>query len=49
MKNLEYLIKSGGRYIQIVLSEKEINEIRPRRVKKFDLNQLFSLSNGWTI
>jgi hypothetical protein len=49
MKNLEYLIKPGGLYIQIVLSEKETFEDRPRRIKKADLNQLFSLANGWTI
>jgi len=49
MKNLEYLIKPGGLYIQIVLSEKETCENRPRRIKKGDLNELFSLANGWTI
>ncbi len=49
IKNLEYLIKPGGLYIQIVLSEKETSQNGPRRIKKADLNQLFSSVNGWTI
>jgi len=49
MKNLEYLIKPGGLYIQLCFSEKEIRKGGPRRMKKTDLNQLFSLTNGWKI
>ena len=49
LKNLEYLIKPGGRYILICFSEKESRKGGPRRVKKSDLDQLFSLVNGWKI
>ena len=49
IKNLEYLIKPGGFYIQIVFSGKETREGGPRRVKKSDLNELFSSKNGWNI
>lgn len=49
IKNLEYLIKPGGRYIQIVLSEKHRYCEGPRRIKKSDLKELFSSANGWTI
>ncbi len=49
IKNIEYLIKPGGLYIQLCFSEKEIREGGPRRIRKTDLNQLFSSKNGWTI
>jgi hypothetical protein len=49
IKNLEYLIKPGGLYIQLCFSEKEIREVGPRRIKKSVLNELFSSTNGWTI
>jgi hypothetical protein len=49
MKNLEYLIKPGGLYIQLCFSEKETRKGGPRRIKKSDLNQLFSSTNGWRI
>ena len=49
IENLKYLIKPGGLYIQLVFNEKEIQPCRPRRIKKSDLNQLFSSANGWTI
>jgi hypothetical protein len=49
MKNLEYLIKPGGLYIQLCFSEKEIREGGPRRIKKSDLNELFSSTNNWNI
>ncbi|UJR19232.1 hypothetical protein I4U23_022361 [Adineta vaga] len=49
MENLQKLIKPGGLYIQIACCEKETRPTRPRRVKKADLNQLFSSENGWTI
>lgn len=49
VKDLEYLIKPGGLYIQLCFSEKEIREGGPRRMKKSDLEQLFSSANGWTI
>ncbi len=48
-KNVEYLIKPGGLYIQLCFSEKETFDNGPRRVKKSDLNELFSSKNGWTI
>ncbi|CAF3337906.1 unnamed protein product [Rotaria socialis] len=49
IKNLEYLIKPNGLYIQIVYSEKETRDTIPRRVKKSDLIELFSSQHGWTI
>ncbi|CAF3453677.1 unnamed protein product, partial [Rotaria sp. Silwood2] len=49
IKNLEYLIKPNGLYIQLCFSEKEIREGGPRRMKKSDLEELFSSKNGWTI
>ncbi len=49
MKNLEYLIKPGGLYIQLCFSEKEIRQGGPRRIKKSDLNELFSSANNWNI
>ncbi|CAF2737308.1 unnamed protein product [Rotaria sp. Silwood2] len=49
IKNLEYLIKPNGFYIQLCFSEKEIREGGPRRIKKSDLEELFSSKNGWTI
>lgn len=49
MKNLEYLIKPGGLYIQLCCSEKATFDRGPRRLKKVDLNELFSSKNGWTI
>ncbi|CAF1668109.1 unnamed protein product, partial [Adineta ricciae] len=49
MKNLEYLIKPGGLYIQLCASEKETYDKGPRRLKKADLCELFSSKNGWTI
>ncbi|CAF1097373.1 unnamed protein product [Adineta steineri] len=49
VKNLEYLIKPNGLYIQICFSEKETREGGPRRITKADLNQLFSADHGWTI
>jgi hypothetical protein len=49
MKNLEYLIKPGGLYIQLGFSEKETRQGGPRRVKRSDLNELFSSKTGWTI
>ncbi|CAM4782334.1 unnamed protein product [Rotaria magnacalcarata] len=49
IKNLEYLIKPNGLYIQIVYSEKETHETISRRMKKSDLNELFSSKHGWTI
>ncbi|CAF3770034.1 unnamed protein product [Rotaria sp. Silwood1] len=49
IKNLEYLIKPNGLYVQIVYSEKETREGGPRRIKKTDLEDLFSLKNGWAI
>jgi hypothetical protein len=49
VKNLEYLIKPGGLYIQIVFSEKEIRHGGPRRINKSEINQSFSSANGWTI
>jgi cyclopropane fatty-acyl-phospholipid synthase-like methyltransferase len=49
IRNLEYLIKPGGLYIQLCFSEKETREGGPRRVEKTVLNELFSLKNGWTI
>ena len=49
INNLQYLIKPGGLYIQLCCSEKETRPGRPRRIKKSDLNELFSLTNGWTI
>lgn len=49
IKNLEYLIKPNGLYIQLVYSEKEIREGGPPRIKKSDLLDLFSSENGWTI
>jgi hypothetical protein len=33
IKNLEYLIKPGGLYIQLCFSEKETREGIPRRIK----------------
>lgn len=49
IKNIEYLIKPGGLYIQLCFSEKETQFTRPRYIKKSDLNQLFSPATGWTI
>ena len=49
IKNLEYLIKPGGLYIQLCFSEKETREGGPRRIKKADLLELFSSTNGWII
>jgi 2-polyprenyl-3-methyl-5-hydroxy-6-metoxy-1,4-benzoquinol methylase len=49
IQNLEYLIKPGGLYIQIVFSEKEIRHGGPRRINKSEINQSFSSANGWTI
>jgi hypothetical protein len=49
IKNLAYLIKPGGLYIQLCFSEKEIREGGPRRIRKTDLNELFSSINGWKI
>ena len=49
IKSLEYLIKPGGLYIQLCFSEKETREGKPRRIKKTDLLELFSSTNGWTI
>ncbi|UJR24211.1 hypothetical protein I4U23_027178 [Adineta vaga] len=49
IKNLEKLIKPNGLYIQIVCSEKELQQTQPRRIRKADLNELFSLENGWKI
>ncbi|CAF3006230.1 unnamed protein product [Rotaria sp. Silwood2] len=49
IKNLEYLIKPNGLYIQYCFSEKEIREGGPRRIKKSDLEELFSSKTGWTI
>jgi len=49
MKNLEYLIKHGGLYIQLCFSEKEIRKGGPRRMKKSDLDEIFSSTNGWQI
>ncbi|CAF3828374.1 unnamed protein product [Rotaria sp. Silwood1] len=49
IKNLEYLIKPNGLYIQLCFSEKETREGGPRRIKKSDLEELFSSKNGWTI
>ena len=49
IKNLQYLIKPGGLYIQLCFSEKETREGGPRRMKRSDLEQLFSSKNGWTI
>jgi cyclopropane fatty-acyl-phospholipid synthase-like methyltransferase len=49
LKNLEYLIKPGGLYILVCFSEKEIRQGGPRRIKKSDLNELFSPKNGWKI
>jgi cyclopropane fatty-acyl-phospholipid synthase-like methyltransferase len=49
LKNLEYLIKPGGLYIQLCFSEKEKYDNGPRRMKKADLNEMFSTKNGWTI
>ncbi|CAF5026458.1 unnamed protein product [Rotaria sp. Silwood1] len=49
IKNLEYLIKPDGLYIQLCFSEKEIREGGPRRIKQSDLEELFSLKNGWII
>jgi len=48
IKNLEYLIKPGGLYIQLCFSENETREGGPRHIKKSDLNELFSAANGWT-
>jgi cyclopropane fatty-acyl-phospholipid synthase-like methyltransferase len=49
MKNLEYLIKPGGLYIQLCYSEKETFDKGPRRLTKTELNELFSSKHGWTI
>jgi len=49
IKNVEYLIKPGGLYIQLCFSEKETREGGPRRITKSDLNELFSSKTGWTI
>jgi hypothetical protein len=49
MKNLKYLIKPGGLYIQLCFSEKETRVGGPRRIKKSDLKALFSSRNGWRI
>lgn len=49
MKNLTQLIKPGGLYVQICYSEKETRPGGPRRMKKTELNELFSSANGWTI
>lgn len=49
VKNLEYLIKSGGLYIQLCFSEKETREGGPRRITKVLLNEIFSFNNGWII
>ncbi|CAF3337893.1 unnamed protein product [Rotaria socialis] len=49
IKNLEYLIKPNGLYIQIVYSEKETREGGPRRIQKSDINELFSPANGWAV
>ncbi|CAF1252250.1 unnamed protein product [Rotaria sordida] len=32
-----------------ILVKKEIHEGEPHQIKKSDLNELFSLENGWTI
>ena len=48
-KNLEYLIKPNGLYIQLCFSDKETSEGGPRRINKSELNELFSSTNGWTI
>lgn len=49
MRNLAYLIKPGGLYIQLGCSEKATFDKGPRRLKKADLEELFSSKNGWTI
>ncbi|CAF1408127.1 unnamed protein product [Adineta ricciae] len=49
IKNLKKLIKPNGLYIQICCCEKETRETRPRRIKKADLEDLFSPENGWKI
>ncbi|CAF1469800.1 unnamed protein product [Adineta ricciae] len=49
IKNLEYLIKPNGLYIQLCFSEKETREGGPRRIRKVDLHNLFSSNKGWTI
>jgi hypothetical protein len=49
IKNIEYLIKPDGLYIQLCFSEKEIREGGPRQIKKSILNELFSSINGWLI
>jgi cyclopropane fatty-acyl-phospholipid synthase-like methyltransferase len=49
IQNLEYLIKPGGLYIQLCFSEKQTFANGPRRMKKSDLNELFSSKTGWTI
>ena len=40
---------SYGLYIQLCFSEKEARHLTPRRMKKSDLNELFSSTDGWTI
>jgi cyclopropane fatty-acyl-phospholipid synthase-like methyltransferase len=49
IKNVEYLIKPGGLYIQLCFSEKETREDGSRRVNKSHLYKLFSPRNGLTI
>lgn len=49
MNNLGKLIKPGGLYIQIAFSEKEETSFGPRRIRKSDLEKLFSSENGWRI
>ena len=49
IKNLEYLIKPNGLYIQLCFSDKETREGGPRRIKQSELNDLFSSKTGWKI
>jgi hypothetical protein len=49
IKNLEYLIKPGGLYIQISFSDHATRVVGPRHVRKSELNELFSSANDWTI
>ncbi len=43
MKNLQYLFKPCGCYIQIVLNEQKIHENIPGLVKKSDLHHTYQL------
>ena len=49
MRYLEHLIKPGGLYILLSNSENETKQGGPRRLKKVELQDLFSSANGWTI